>query len=83
MILFTTLVLTTFVSITTSIKVPVERRKTYDQIVWDGDCNKINGSYAVFNGKKMCACIQFGLYGTIFPSDDGFVRCFYGHSKTG
>ena len=83
MILFTALLLTIFVSITASVKVLVQRGKTYDQIMWDGDCSKINGSQAVFNGKKMCACRQLGLYGTVFPNDDGFVTCLYRHSKTG
>ena len=66
----------------TSVEILVERRKEYDQILWDGDSNRINGSYATFNGTKMCACRVSGLYGTIFPNDVGFVTCFYGHSKT-
>ena len=67
------LVLNIFISGVTSVEILVERRKDYDQILWDGDCSKINGSYATFNGTKMCACRVSGLYGTIFPNDDGFM----------
>lgn len=84
MVVFASLILiVAFISVVTSAEILVERRKDYDQILWDGDCSRINGIYATLNGTKMCVCKMSGLHGTIFPDDVGFVTCFYGHSKTG
>ena len=68
MVVFASLILTVaFISMVTSAEILVEKRKDYDQILWDGDCRRINGTYVTLNGRKMC------VHGTIFPDDVGFV----------
>ena len=74
MVVFASLILTVaFISMVTSAEILVEKRKDYDQILWDGDCRRINGTYTTLNGRKMCVCRMPGLHGTIFPDDVGFV----------
>ena len=55
MVVFASLILiVAFISMVTPVEILVEKRKDYDQVLWDGDRSRINGTYATLNGTKMC-----------------------------
>ena len=78
---------------TISIELLVERGKqeSYDRIIWDGDCSKINGNFLMFDEENMCVCqkrismhgIKTEMYGTLYPNNNGFVECSYFYRETG
>ena len=67
------------------------RQKDFDRIIWDGDCNKINGVSFMSDQEKICACrkrikmngITTNIFGTLYPDDDGFVTCSYNYRESG
>lgn len=77
--------------IASSTDVIVERGYKYDKVIWDGDCSKINAIHVAFDNEKMCECkqsinvngIKSELFGSIFPDQHGFVKCYYDYRETG
>ena len=83
-----------FLPFTTSTEIVIERgrkNKDFDRIIWDGDCNKINGVSFMSDEEKICACrkrikmngITTNLFGTLYPDDNGFVTCSYNYKESG
>ena len=78
---------------TTSIKIVIERgrQKDFDRIIWNGDCSKINGVSFASNEEKICACrkrikmngITTNIFGTLYPDNNGFVKCSYYYRESG
>ena len=82
-----------FFPFTTSTKIVIERgrQKGFDRIIWDGDCNKINGAFFMSGKERICACrkrikmngITTNLFGTLYPDGNGFVTCSYNYRESG
>ena len=74
---------------TFSVTLQVWRAKQ-DLVTWDGGCGKIDGDQANFFGKNFCDCrkritmngIETILNGTLYPSNNGFLKCSYYYRKT-
>ena len=72
---------------TSSVEVLVERggQESYDRIIWDGDCSKINGNFLKLDEENMCVCqkrismhgVRSEFHGTLYPNSNGFVECSY------
>ena len=66
-------------------------RAQQDSVSWDGDCDKIDGDQVKFFRNKFCDCrkrikmngIETILNGTLYPSNNGFLKCSYYYRETG
>ena len=82
-----------FFPFSTAKNIVIERgkHKDFDRIIWDGDCNKINGVSFMFAEEKICACrkriklngVTTNLLGTLYPDGNGFVTCSYYYRESG
>lgn len=87
------LLIVAFFTFTISVELLVERgeQESYDRIIWDEDCSKINGNFLRFDEENMCVCqkrirmhgVRTEIYGTLYPSNNGFVECSYFYRETG
>ena len=82
-----------FFQFTTSTEIVIKsgRQKDFDRIIWNGYCNKINGVSFASDEEKICACrkrvkmngITTNFFGTLYPDDNGFVKCSYNYRESG
>ena len=77
----------------TSNEVVIERgkQKDFDRTIWSGDCRKVNGVSFVSDEERICACrkrikmngIATNIFWTLYPDDNGFVKCSYYYRESG
>ena len=81
----------TIVALTTSTDILVKRGKSYDTIVWDGDCYRIEANYVRFGNEKMCVCkkklkvhdVTTEIHGFFYQTVDRSPTCLYDLRETG
>lgn len=79
------------VTLTTSYDILVKRGKSYDTIVWDGDCYRIDANYVRYGNEKMCVCkkmlkvhdITTEIHGFFYQTADRSPTCLYDLRETG
>ena len=76
-----------FFPFTTSTETVIKRgtQKSFDRIIWNGDCNKINGVSFASDQEKMRVKmngITTSYFGALYPDNNGFVKCSYNYRES-
>ena len=80
-----------FVSLVISKDIRVIREKSYDTIIWDGNCHRIQANYSKVGNKSACICkktlevygVTSEIHGFLYRIDDRFPTCLYDFRETG
>ena len=80
-----------FVHMSDCVLIPVRRETSYDTIVWNGDCSRLNANFAAFAEERSCVCrkklkvngIESELTGTLYQTTGAFPTCLYDYRETG